>query len=68
MEIFLIRHTETLLAKDICYGFSDVLLKEPFEDKFKGILKFLGIKNAAIYSSPLQRCVQLANYFFVTKT
>ena len=61
MEIYLVRHTETVCEKGICYGQSDVDLAEPFESNFENILSQLPTE-AIIFSSPLKRCVTLAKY------
>jgi alpha-ribazole phosphatase len=61
MEIYLVRHTETICEKGICYGQSDMDLAEPFDSVFKNILSQLP-SEAIIFSSPLKRCVTLAKY------
>lgn len=61
MEVYLVRHTETVCEKGICYGQSDVGLFEPYDSIFETILKQLP-QEAILYSSPLKRCVQLADY------
>ncbi|WP_136668676.1 alpha-ribazole phosphatase [Flavobacterium sp. H122] len=61
MEIYLVRHTETVCAKGICYGQADVEIAEPFLGQFEEIVKQLP-ENAVVYSSPLQRCMLLADY------
>jgi len=61
MEIYLVRHTETICEKGICYGQSDVALTEPFEIIFENIISQLP-SEAIIFSSPLLRCVILAEY------
>ncbi|OMQ10058.1 alpha-ribazole phosphatase [[Flexibacter] sp. ATCC 35103] len=61
MEIYLVRHTETICEKGICYGQSDVGLAEPFEPIFENIVSQLP-QEAIIFSSPLKRCVILAEY------
>lgn len=61
MEVYLVRHTETVCEKGICYGQSDVGLQEPYDTIFETILKQLP-EDAILYCSPLQRCVLLANY------
>lgn len=38
MEIYLVRHTETICGKGVCYGQSDVALAEPFESIFENIV------------------------------
>ncbi len=61
MEIYLVRHTETVCEKGICYGQSDVDLAEPFDLVFENILSQLP-SEATIFSSPLKRCIILAEY------
>jgi alpha-ribazole phosphatase len=61
MEVYLVRHTETVCEKGICYGQSDVGIREPFDAVFESILKQLP-QDAVLYSSPLQRCVILAKH------
>ncbi|MEO8535732.1 MAG: alpha-ribazole phosphatase [Flavobacterium sp.] len=61
MEIYLVRHTETVCEKGICYGQSDVTLAEPYDMNFENIIAQLP-SEAIIFSSPLQRCVILAKY------
>ena len=61
MEVYLVRHTETVCEKGICYGQSDVGIREPYSAVFENILKQLP-QEAVLYSSPLQRCAILANH------
>ncbi|HSD07084.1 alpha-ribazole phosphatase [Flavobacterium sp.] len=61
MEVYLVRHTETVCEKGICYGQSNVGILEPYDIVFENILKQLP-KEAKLYSSPLQRCVILAKH------
>lgn len=61
MEVYLVRHTETVCEKGICYGQSDVELLEPYIQKFE-IIKSQIPTGASVYSSPLIRCVKLANH------
>ncbi|MFV8372411.1 alpha-ribazole phosphatase [Flavobacterium sp. LB2P74] len=61
MEVYLVRHTETVCEKGICYGQSDVKIMEPSDAVFKSVLSQLP-QDATLYSSPLLRCVLLANY------
>ncbi|MCK9399760.1 MAG: alpha-ribazole phosphatase [Bacteroidales bacterium] len=63
MEVYLIRHTETIADKGVCYGQSNVPLKEPFLEEFDGIVEQIKVEHPIIYSSPLSRCTTLANYF-----
>ena len=61
MEVYLVRHTETVCEKGICYGQSDVEIMEPYDAVFQSVLSQLP-QDANLYSSPLLRCVLLANY------
>ena len=61
MEVYLVRHTETVCEKGICYGQSDVGILEPYDVIFETILSQLP-QEAILYSSPLQRCVVLAKH------
>ena len=61
MEIYLVRHTETQCEKGICYGQSDVALQTNYEQQFKHIKDQLPT-DAVFYSSPLQRCMLLAEF------
>lgn len=61
MEIYLVRHTETICEKGICYGQSDVDLAKPYKAVFENIVSQLP-SEAIIFSSPLKRCVILAEY------
>lgn len=62
MEIFLVRHTETVSPKGICYGQADVDIKDPYLDIFEEIKSQLPT-DAIVYSSPLQRCKKMAEFF-----
>ncbi|MBK0371207.1 alpha-ribazole phosphatase [Flavobacterium agrisoli] len=61
MEIYLVRHTETVVPKGICYGQTDVAIAQPYDTAFEKIATQLP-HNAVLFSSPLQRCLQLAHY------
>src|SRR6478736_3062578 len=61
MEVYLVRHTETVCEKGICYGQSDVGIREPYDTVFESILSQLP-QDAILYSSPLQRCAILAKH------
>ena len=61
MEIYLVRHTETVCEKGICYGQSDVAIAEPFDLIFENIISQLP-SEVILFSSPLQRCVILAKH------
>jgi alpha-ribazole phosphatase len=62
MEIYLIRHTTPDVEKGICYGHSEVPLKNTFEEEADQVWQNLPSNVTMIYSSPLQRCLRLANY------
>ncbi|MBA0884278.1 alpha-ribazole phosphatase [Flavobacterium undicola] len=61
MEVYLVRHTETVCEKGICYGQTDVTLKEPYLEQFESIKSQIPTE-AVVFSSPLSRCTLLANY------
>ena len=62
MDIYLIRHTKTNTLKGLCYGQSDVALAESFiEEAHQLRQKLPALKsNSLVFSSPLTRCVKLA--------
>jgi alpha-ribazole phosphatase len=62
MEIYLIRHTPTTAEQGICYGQTDLELKEPFQAQFNNINALLPEEALFVYASPLTRCRQLALY------
>jgi alpha-ribazole phosphatase len=61
MEVYLVRHTETVCEKGICYGQSDVNIAAPYAVAFQSVLNQLP-GDAILYCSPLLRCVLLANF------
>ncbi|MCL5129226.1 alpha-ribazole phosphatase [Algibacter sp. L4_22] len=61
MEIYLIRHTTPDIEKGICYGQSDIPLKNSFLKEAEKVLRAIPNSFDKVYSSPLQRCTQLAN-------
>ena len=61
MEVYLVRHTETVCEKGVCYGQTDVGIIEPFLPIFENIKKQLP-QDAIYFSSPLVRCKMLANH------
>ncbi len=61
MEIYLVRHTKTVLPKTICYGQLDAELETPYIQDFQTIQNQLPTK-AVLYSSPLKRCKLLAEF------
>ena len=62
MAIYLVRHTPTILPKTVCYGQLDVELQKPYSLLFDAILEQLPTQINTIYSSPLIRCKELANF------
>lgn len=68
MEIILIRHTSVDVPSGVCYGQTDVPLRDTFEQeaavtsaKLQQILTE-GKDPDCIYTSPLTRCTRLATY------
>lgn len=67
MEIYLVRHTTPAVLPGTCYGHSDVDVTETFLAEFEAMHPKLGhLRNPVIYSSPLQRCVKLAEAMAAT--
>ena len=63
MEIYLVRHTKVAVPPGIVYGHTDVSLSDSFEEEAAVVRKKVeGICFDAVWSSPLSRCVRLANY------
>jgi len=63
MKIYLIRHTAVGIPPGICYGQTDVTLKETFEEEASIVKANLqDIEVNAVFSSPLSRCTRLAKY------
>lgn len=62
MRITLIRHTSLQVGQGICYGQTDVDVAESFaQEAFKTKAKLNNLQVDAVFTSPLQRCVKLAN-------
>jgi alpha-ribazole phosphatase len=61
MEIYLVRHTETVCEKGICYGQADVEIQSDYLSLFESIKTEIP-SDAIVYSSPLKRCTILANH------
>lgn len=62
MEIHLIRHTQPDIKPGICYGQTDLSLTEDYLEQFHTVLSQVDLSGSMIYSSPLQRCLQLAEF------
>jgi alpha-ribazole phosphatase len=64
MDIYLIRHSKTQAETGLCYGQTDIGLAENFAEealRIQAKLPMLSPK-ARVFSSPLTRCVQLAQF------
>lgn len=57
MRLYLIRHPQPEVAEGVCYGRSDVPLREPWDAAAIAAALPVGV---SVWSSPLQRCRQLA--------
>lgn len=61
MNLYLVRHTAPDILPGICYGQTDIAVAESYAHDAEVVLaKLSGITPAAIYTSPLKRCSQLA--------
>lgn len=60
MELYLIRHTTPDIDRSICYGQTDLNLKNTFEEEAQVVLDQLPNWFERVYSSPLVRCHTLA--------
>lgn len=61
MYLYLVRHTTPDIQPGICYGQTDVGVGANYQQEVEAIhTKLAGAVPAAIYSSPLKRCSQLA--------
>lgn len=65
MDIYVIRHTQTATAKGLCYGQSDVPLAPSFAEEVRQLKQKMPtlLMDCQVYSSPLQRCLRLAEQF-----
>ena len=64
MEIILIRHTSVDVPPGVCYGQTDVPLKDTFEEEARRTLQTLEAYKPFdhVYTSPLTRCTRLATF------
>jgi len=61
VKLTLVRHTSLDVAPDICYGQSDVAVSANFDAEREQLQsKLAAFQFDTVYSSPLQRCHQLA--------
>ena len=66
MHIYLVRHPPVQLPRGVCYGASDIDLTPDWETGAKTIRRKLRVPledGAMVYSSPLQRCLKVAESF-----
>lgn len=65
MDIYLIRHTQTATDPGLCYGQSDIALADSFPDEMASLHDKLPEfdDDCIVFSSPLTRCLQLAETF-----
>ena len=70
MDIYLIRHTRTASDSGVCYGQSDIALADSFSDEMANLHDKLPEfdEDCKVFSSPLTRCLQLAETFSDTVT
>ena len=61
MRLSLIRHPKALVAAGICYGRSDVDVDAQEVTRLLPLLQPLCVGHGALFSSPLQRCLRLAD-------
>lgn len=63
MDIYLVRHTSVDVPQGYTYGQTDVPLRSTFEDEASIVKETLKeISFDKVFTSPLSRCVRLANY------
>lgn len=63
MDIYLVRHTSVDVPQGYTYGQTDVPLRTSFEQEADIVKQTLeGLTFDKIFTSPLSRCVRLANY------
>lgn len=63
MEVYVIRHARVKTEEGICYGQSDIALRENYSSELKRIQLRVPKNFDLIISSPLQRCIQTACHF-----
>lgn len=64
MEIYLLRHTAVNNPDELCYGQSEIDLAIDWQTHFDALKQKLelNLNDALFYSSPYQRCTQLAHF------
>lgn len=66
MGLILVRHTRPAVAEGLCYGQADVGLADTFAEEATGVLAALP-EVRIVVTSPLQRCMALAQYICAAK-
>lgn len=66
MEIHIIRHTQVIVPDGVCFGQTDVDLRGEWKEDLAKVQ--IDPDYDAVYSSPLKRCTQLAEYFGLNYT
>ncbi|MEM6525987.1 MAG: alpha-ribazole phosphatase [Bacteroidota bacterium] len=61
MEIYLVRHSTPDIPKGVCYGQADIGVTASFNQEVERLRNILP-QNARCYSSPLQRCIRMADH------
>ena len=59
MQLILVRHTQPLVAENVCYGATDLELATTFEAEAARVIEALPYA-ARLVTSPLERCRRLA--------
>lgn len=68
MKLYLIRHTAVDVPEGVCYGQTDVGLKQSFPGEASKVLEQIkDINFDVVFMSPLSRCTKLADYCGFTK-
>lgn len=64
MEVYIVRHTSVDVPYQICYGQTDVPVREAsFEQEAEAVKERLAsLTFEAVFTSPFTRCVRLASY------
>ncbi|MQR01641.1 phosphoglycerate mutase [Glaciimonas sp. GS1] len=60
MRITLVRHPKPIVAANICYGSSDLAIADDELTRVSNSLSITLPQTAALFSSPLRRCAELA--------
>lgn len=63
MEVFVSRHTRVEVASGVCYGQTDVRLCESYLEEIENFKHRIPTNLDCVFSSPLQRCLQVAKTF-----